>query len=149
MTLFSPLSAPMFRNEKLRGRKPGCLGCDAPTNNGIAHEEELNLACGTDEVEADSRISVKALQEVMQGRKPYVLIDTRSEIEFGICSLPEALSMSYFIFALGKTNTVLFTQAFRMQRFCAILQSLHPPYPQIQTRILSVDGAMTRCLMRV
>ena len=93
MTLFSPLSAPMFRNVKLRGRKPGCLGCDASSRTESTHEEENDLACGTDEVEGDSRVTVKALQDIIKGGKPYVLIDTRSEVEFGICSLPEALSM--------------------------------------------------------
>lgn len=81
----------MFRNLKLRGRKPGCLGCDSNTISKIQHET-VTIACGTEEIAGDSRVTVKALQEVMQSTTPYIFIDTRPEVEYGICSLPNSLS---------------------------------------------------------
>jgi adenylyltransferase/sulfurtransferase len=97
MTLFSPLSFPMFRNVKLRGRKPGCPGCgtdvqrtrDASTSN-VA--DEAAAFCGIAETPADARVSAKDLWETQEtGRRP-VLVDVRPAVEFGICALPGSLS---------------------------------------------------------
>lgn len=94
MTLFSPLAAPMFRTLKLRGRKPGCPGCgnsDTAMKQYLA-AETTGPTCGTEEIADDTRISAKGLQEAIQSSKPYILIDTRPEVEYGICALPNSIS---------------------------------------------------------
>lgn len=91
MTLFSPLSTPMFRNVKLRGRKPGCLGCDQAALPALEKQESA-FTCAVEEQGGDTRVSARSLQEAMQAGKPYILIDTRPEVEYGICSLPGSLS---------------------------------------------------------
>lgn len=54
--------------------------------------ETSGPVCGTEEIADDTRISAKALQEAIQSGKPYVLIDTRPEVEYGICALPNSIS---------------------------------------------------------
>ncbi|KAK9893821.1 hypothetical protein P389DRAFT_108984 [Cystobasidium minutum MCA 4210] len=97
MTLFSPLSSPMFRTLKLRGRKPTCPGCgnesDALSVN--APESSFAPACGTEETMDDVRVSAKQLQEAVQSGKPYVLIDVRPEVEYGICALPDSINIPH------------------------------------------------------
>jgi adenylyltransferase/sulfurtransferase len=96
MTLFSPLSSPMFRTLKLRGRKAGCPGCSAQSHENDTKAPAINgdntLVCGTDEQAGDTRINAKDLDQEIHSGKPYVLIDTRPEVEYGICALPDSIS---------------------------------------------------------
>ena len=97
MTLFSPFSSPLFRNVKLRGRKPGCPGCGAEVQltrdaytSSVANEAAA--FCGIAETPEDARVSAKDLCEMQEaGRRP-VLVDVRPAVEFGIYALPGSLS---------------------------------------------------------
>lgn len=93
----------MFRNLKLRGRKAGCLGCD-PGRTCKAQHEASAVACGTEEIDGDSRITVKALQQAIEMQESYVLIDTRPEVEFGIASLPNSISESFSLLCEGSVG---------------------------------------------
>lgn len=62
MTLFSPLSSPMFRNLKIRGRKPTCPGCgpaSTEANGASSAVDDQAEYCGVLEAESDERISAK------------------------------------------------------------------------------------------
>lgn len=96
MTLFSPLSTPMFRNLKLRGRKPGCLGCDptASSTRTLQEYEDVIEMCGIPEEESDNRVSAEDLREALRSGRELQIVDVRPEIEYGICSIPGSISMS-------------------------------------------------------
>lgn len=90
MTLFSPLSTPMFRNLRLRSRKPGCPGCADP---GILPAlPEAVEQCGTTETDQDCRVSAKELKGVLESQQDVTIVDVRSPSEYSICSLPGSLS---------------------------------------------------------
>jgi len=96
MTLFSPLSTPMFRNLKLRGRKPGCPGCDpaaSSTGNLQEYEDDIEM-CGVPEEESDNRVSAEELREALQSGRDLQIVDVRPEVEYGICSIPGSISMA-------------------------------------------------------
>lgn len=100
MTLFSPLSSPMFRNVKLRGREPGCPGCGAEVQLGrgaytSSVANEAAAFCGIAEMPEDARVSAKDLWEMQEtGRRP-VLVDVRPAVEFDICALPGSLNLPH------------------------------------------------------
>jgi adenylyltransferase/sulfurtransferase len=80
----------MFRTVKLRGRKPGCIGCGSPgeianMSSAVPNGDSVQF-CGVQEEDSDERVSAKDLQEVINSDKPYVLIDTRPEVEYGSIS---------------------------------------------------------------
>lgn len=100
MTLYSPMSVPVFRNVKLRGCRPGCPGCGSLRT--LTESDSTNYLdfCGVVEKETDHRISAKELQTVLQSGQPFKLIDVRPKTEFDICSIPESSSELALIFAI-------------------------------------------------
>ncbi|CAG0881368.1 unnamed protein product [Darwinula stevensoni] len=91
-----------FRTIKLRPRKDDCLVCGkAPKITQLIDYEEFcgAPACDKDAgvhlLEPHQRLSVQALQEILQRkeRQRHLLIDVRSEIEMDICALPESLNV--------------------------------------------------------
>ena len=87
------MTAPMFRNIKLRGRKPGCPGCRPDMKERQRSIDGSADVCGVQEAEGDARISVAELASLLKASSlPPALIDVRPEVEFGICSLPNSMS---------------------------------------------------------
>lgn len=99
MTLYSPLSNPMFRNIKLRGRKPTCPGCgpDAQATTSL-DSNDTEEVCGVLEETTDSRLPARELLERLGSKGPSptsrapLLIDVRPESEYSICSIPGSIS---------------------------------------------------------
>lgn len=89
----------MFRTLKLRGRKAGCPGCSPQPNEAqvLDTKDDSTFVCGTDEQDEDTRINAKDLDQAIRSGKAYVLIDTRPEVEYGICALPDSISGSFEI----------------------------------------------------
>ncbi|ORY91127.1 hypothetical protein BCR43DRAFT_498546 [Syncephalastrum racemosum] len=101
MLLFSAGSAQMFRTVKLRGRKQDCVICgDSPSITQLVDYVEFCGASATDKdtslnlLGPDDRIAVKDYERVANdASRSHLLLDVRSQVQYGICNLPGSLSI--------------------------------------------------------
>ncbi|KAI9319987.1 hypothetical protein BX666DRAFT_2018118 [Dichotomocladium elegans] len=98
--IFSGKYSPMFRTMKLRARKKDCIVCgDNPRIKELIDYVEFCGAGATDKgssislLKPSERISVMEYHTIVDKRTPHVLLDVRPPVQFGICSLPESLSI--------------------------------------------------------
>ncbi|KAK0050293.1 adenylyltransferase and sulfurtransferase MOCS3 [Biomphalaria pfeifferi] len=94
LLLFDALDG-TFRTVKLRPRCKSCLVCgENPTISQLIDYEQFCGAKATDKdhklhlLERSQRISAKEYSEMVNSKKPHVLVDVRPAIELDICQLP-------------------------------------------------------------
>lgn len=99
MLVFDGTSS-VFRNIKLRGKNKSCEVCGAsPTITELIDYEQFCGSPANDKVrhlnllEKDERISPAELKNWQQNNVPHVVVDVRSDNEFEMCSIPDAVNI--------------------------------------------------------
>ena len=100
LLLYSAFSDTTFRNLKLRGKKSGCIACDAETRE-ISLEKlgdgrlDYVAFCGVreqDSVQEEEKVDVRKYAEIQKQEEAHILIDVRPAVEWGMCRLQGSLS---------------------------------------------------------
>lgn len=100
LLLYSAFSDTTFRNLKLRGKKSGCIACDAETRE-ISLEKlgdgrlDYVAFCGVreqDRVQEEEKVDVRKFAEIQKQEEAHILIDVRPAVEWGMCRLQGSLS---------------------------------------------------------
>ncbi|KDQ59207.1 hypothetical protein JAAARDRAFT_33944 [Jaapia argillacea MUCL 33604] len=109
LLIFSALASPPFRSIKLRSRRPTCPACFPSTSIPPIQQTDYVAFCGgltpnwyaNGLVQGDEgmRIRAKELKDVLEQGRNIKIIDVRSEIEFGICHLPDSINIPLSILA--------------------------------------------------
>ncbi|KAK9471256.1 uncharacterized protein V1510DRAFT_381526 [Dipodascopsis tothii] len=97
MLMYAALHRPMWREVRLRGRRPDCAACGAAptiTRAAIAAGAVDYVAfCGAPPPAPPPAAAVSPAEYAAARAGPHTLVDVRERVQFGLCALPGAVNL--------------------------------------------------------